>query len=32
MPLILALIGVALDIPHEIVGGLLAIFLIKELA
>ena len=31
MPLILALIGIALDVPHEIVGGLLAIFLIKEL-
>ena len=32
MPLILALIGVALDVPHEIVGGLLAIFLVRELA
>lgn len=32
MPLMLALIGVALDVPHEIVGGLLAIFLVKELA
>ena len=31
MPLILALIGVALNVPHEIVGGLLALFLIKEL-
>lgn len=31
MPLILALIAVALDAPHEIVGGLLALFLIKEL-
>lgn len=32
MPLMLALIGVALDVPHEIVGGLLAIFLIREFA
>ncbi len=32
MPLILALIGVAMNVPHEIVGGLLAIFLIRELA
>lgn len=32
MPLMLALIGVALDVPHEVVGGLLVIFLIKELA
>ena len=32
MPLILALIGVALDVPHELVGGLLVIYLIKELA
>lgn len=32
MPLILALIGVALDVPRELVGGLLALFLIKELA
>jgi len=32
MLLILALIGVALDIPREIVGSLLALFLIKELA
>lgn len=33
MPLILlALLGVALDVPHEIVGGLLALFLIEELA
>lgn len=31
MPLILAVIGIALDVPHEIVGGLLAIFLIREL-
>lgn len=31
MPLILALIGIALDVPPEVVGGLLAIFLIKEL-
>ncbi len=32
MPLILALIGVALDVPRELVGGLLAFFLIRELA
>lgn len=32
MPLILALIGVALDVPKEIVGGLLAFFLLRELA
>ena len=32
MPLILALIGVVLDVPRELVGGLLAFFLIKELA
>ena len=32
MPLVLALIGVALDVPHELVGGLLAIFLVRELA
>lgn len=32
MLLILALIGVALDVPHEIVAGLLAIFLVRELA
>lgn len=32
MPLILALIGIALDVPKEIVGGLLVIFLIRELA
>ena len=31
MPLILALIGVALDVPRELIGGLLAIFLIREL-
>lgn len=31
MPLILALIGVAMDAPPELVGGLLAIFLIREL-
>ena len=31
MPLILALIGVFVNAPHEIVGGLLAIFLIREL-
>ena len=32
MPLILALLGIILDVPHELVGGLLAIFLIDELA
>ena len=32
MLLILALIGVVLDVPHEVVGGLLALFLIKETA
>ena len=32
MPLILALIGIILDVPKELVGGLLALFLIKELA
>ena len=32
MPLMLALIGVALDVPQELVGGLLMIFLIRELA
>lgn len=32
MPLILALIGVALNVPPEIVGGLLLIFLINKLA
>lgn len=32
MPLILALIGVALNVPQELVGGLLVIFLIRELA
>jgi|GEM_PF-3936465 len=32
MPLILALIGIALDIPRELVAGLLAFFLIRELA
>ena len=31
MPLILALIGIALDVPKEIVCGLLVIFLIREL-
>ena len=31
MPLILAVIGIILDVPHEIVGTLLAIFLIREL-
>lgn len=32
MPLILALIGVALNVPQELVGGLLVIFFIRELA
>ena len=32
MPLMLALIGIALDFPHEVVGGLLIIFLIREMA
>ena len=32
MLLILALIGVALDVPHEITGCLFAGFLIKDLA
>lgn len=32
MPLMLALIGVVLDVPRELVGGLLALFLIRELA
>lgn len=32
MPLMLALIGVALNVPHEVVGGLLMIFLVRELA
>ena len=32
MLLILALIGVMLDVPHEIVGGLLVLFLIQETA
>jgi len=32
MLLIFALIGIALDVPKEIVGSLLAIFLVKELA
>ena len=31
MPLMLALIGVALNVPHELVAVLLAIFLIREL-
>lgn len=31
MPLILAVIGIALDVPKEIVGGLLVFFLIKNL-
>lgn len=30
MLLILAIIGIALDVPKEIVGGLLAFFLIRE--
>ena len=32
MLLILALIGVAFNVPHEIVGGLLALFMIRETA
>ena len=32
MLLILALIGLALDLPKEIVGGLLVIFLLREVA
>ena len=32
MVLILAVIGIALDVPREVVGVLLAIFLIRELA
>ena len=32
MPLMLALIGVALNVPHEVVGGLLMIFFVMELA
>lgn len=32
MLLILALIGIALDVPREIVGSLLVIFLVRELA
>ena len=32
MLLMLALIGIVLDVPHEIVGGLLALFLIQETA
>ena len=32
MPLIFALIGIALDVPREVVGGLLILFLLKELA
>ncbi len=32
MLLILALIGVALGFPHEIIGSLLIIFLVKDLA
>ena len=31
MPLMLAVIGIALDVPQEVVGGLLAFFLIREL-
>ena len=31
MPLVLALVGVALDIPHEIIGGFFAVFLVSEL-
>lgn len=32
MLLILALVGLALDLPKEIVGGLLVIFLLREVA
>ncbi len=32
MLLILALIGLALDLPHEVVGGLLAMFFLREFA
>lgn len=32
MLLILALIGFALGLPNEVVGGLLAIFLLREFA
>ena len=32
MMLVLALIGIILDVPREIVGGLLALFLVRELA
>ena len=32
MLLILALLGMLFDVPKEIVGGLLAIFFIKEVA
>lgn len=31
MPLILALIGIALDVPKEVIIALLTIFLIREL-
>lgn len=30
MPLVLALIGFTLDVPQEIVGGLFAVFLLRE--
>ena len=32
MLLVLALIGVALDVPKEIVGGLLLVYLVKDFA
>lgn len=32
MLLMLALIGIALDVPREIVGSLLAIYLVREFA
>ena len=32
MLLVLALVGLALDVPQEIVGGLFAVFLIREFA
>lgn len=31
MPLILAVIGIALDVPKEIVGGLLLFFFVQDL-
>ena len=32
MLLVLALIGIALDLPHEFIAGLIAIFLLKDFA